>query len=236
MIPGITANDSQSHSGGGSYQASAVSFGGTTTLVNSSLTSTDNNFVSFAGWFRPASNDFANSGVPYVVDPANNYYTFMSFFPTGPQFEFKPQGIRADTGPGSDTVQYFSGGGNPTLTAGTWYHIIGSLDGTGPDPHVAKIYLNDIDSNASITPSTLDEALTPLANGLPFWVGGDGEGDPYYGSLADFSFWPGVSFLVAGDIPLATRRLFLDASGAPVNPSTAIATLGQPPVMLSGDA
>jgi hypothetical protein len=231
MIPGITANDARKSSSG-TYSASAVAFGGTTTIVNSSLSSTDNNFVSFSGWFRPAATDLSGEGVPFVVDPSGHYYTNAQFVSGAKQFIFNPAG----TG-GQADLEYDTGGPNPTLVAGAWYHIIGSFDGTGSPPHGMQLYVNDVQANLFTVDASTD--VIPKANGLPFWVGGDGpsNGDPFFGSIADFSFWPGVSFLESGDIvPLLTRRLFIDASGAPVHPSTAIATLGTPAVMLSGNA
>ena len=234
MIPGITANDAHKSSSS-SYQANAVTFGGTTTLVNSSLTSTDNNFVSFAGWFRPTSSDLSFS-VPFVVDPTangGNYFHVRTNFAiqgTPEQLNF----IAAETS-GSIQVGYNTGG-NPTLIAGAWCHVIGSVEGTGAPPHFFQLYVNNAQVIDLFTTDTNTDVI-PLANGLPFWVGNDGQSDPYFGSMADFSFWPGISFLESGgDIPLETRRLFIDASGAPVNPSTAIAALGHPAVMLSGNA
>jgi hypothetical protein len=229
VIPGITASEKR-RSGSVGYQASAVTFGGSTTIVNSSLTSTDNNFVSFAGWFRPTTSDFAGVGtVPFVVDPSGRYLTFLEWGPVHAQITYTPSG-------GSASAQFvYDSSFNPLLAAGAWCHIIGSFDGTGGTPHACQMDVNN--AQATLTPNDDNVTISPLANGLPFWVGGDGQGDAYFGSMADFSFWPGVSFLESGDIiPTATRRLFIDASGAPVNPATAIATLGTPAVMLSGGA
>jgi hypothetical protein len=230
VIPGITASNSARHSsGGGGYQASAVTFGGGTTLVNSSLSSTDNNFVSFAGWFKPTTSDFAGVGtVPFVVDPSGRYLTFLEWGGVHAQITYTPSGASA-------SAQFvYDSTNNPLLVAGAWCHIVGSFDGTGGSPHACKMDVNN--ATSTLTPNDNNVTISPLANGLPFWVGGDGQGDAYFGSMADFSFWPGVSFLSGGAIPLATRRLFIDATGAPVNPATAIATLGRPSVMLSGNA
>ena len=52
--------------------------------------------------------------------------------------------------------------------------------------------------------------------------------------VADFQLWCGAPFL---DLTVtANRRLFIDGSGKPVNPSVAAAVLGQQTVLLSGDA
>ena len=229
MIPGITASENHIHSGGGGYQASAVTFGGGTTLVNSSLTSTDNNFVSFAGWFKPTLGDFTSAAVPFVVDPSGSYLTFVEFGGIHAQITYTPSGASAN----AEFV--YDSSFNPLLAAGAWCHIIGSFDGTGGSPHACQMDANN--ATSTLTPDDDNVTISPLANGLPFWVGGDGEGDPYFGSMADFSFWPGVSFLESGDIiPTATLRLFIDAGGAPVDPPVAIAALGTPAVMLSGNA
>ena len=226
MIPGITASENRVSSGGGGvYTASAVAFGGSTTLVNSSISSTDNNFVSFAGWFRPASADFSSTSVTFVVDPSGLYGTNMFFNRGTGQLVFYPED--------NFELQYDNTHGNPALSAGSWYHVIGSFNSNFP--YLYQMYVNDVQS--TLLGSGDSSSFTCHANGLPFWVGGDGIGDPYFGSIADLSFWPGVSFLLESgdaDIPLSIRRLFIDGSGAPVNPSVAIASLGTPAVMLSG--
>jgi hypothetical protein len=230
MIVGITASGRSGGSVPPAYQASGVVFGGTTTLVNSALSSTDNHLVSFAGWFKPSSADFTGTGVTFVVDPSGDYYTFVEF-----QSGTVPL-VFVASGTGRGEFDYSTVGSlNPPLSAGAWLHIIGTFDGLGSSPWAGQIYVNDVRTN--LTTSGTSTNIVPKANGLPFWVGGDGQGDPFGGSMADFSFWPGISFIESGgDILPATRRLFIDASGAPVHPSAAIAALGAPAVMLSGGA
>ena len=56
------------------------------------------------------------------------------------------------------------------------------------------------------------------------------------GDVADFRIAPGQNWLTGGDISEATRRLFIDADGKPVDPAIATAALGVPAVLFSGDA
>ncbi len=76
-----------------------------------------------------------------------------------------------------------------------------------------------------------------MTNNLPFFVCQSGFNVGLIGDVADFRIMPGVSLLDgSGDIPLAKRRLFVDAGGKPVDPAVATTALGTPCILFSGDA
>jgi hypothetical protein len=73
-------------------------------------------------------------------------------------------------------------------------------------------------------------------DGLPCWIANDAN-IPIICDLADLRIMPGVSLLDGGgDIPEATRRMFIDADGKPVDPAVVTAALGAPCILFSGDA
>jgi hypothetical protein len=115
------------------------------------------------------------------------------------------------------------------LSAG-WQCVIAAINAT---TGVAKIYFGDTDVTGTIN---FSGAASPLWNGLQFLLGDDGFGDGATMDMADFRLAIGQNWLVSGDISLATRRLFIDADGKPVDPTTATASLGAPAILFSGDA
>lgn len=226
----ICNNDTRRHTAGSSqaaYRADAVTFN-SARLELDSLVCTDNEFFSFAGWLRGTFSSYP--GVPWIVDPngAANYY--LQGLGAG--------GLEWSIGGGSGSVGVDLG--SPPLADDAWIHFIATVstnEAAGAKSNV--IYVNDVAPADSGTVSHFDSASAFLiaANGKSLYVGDDGFNDFYPGEMADLSLWPGVSFLdETGDIPEATRRLFIDAVGKPVDPSTAIATLGTPAVMLTGGA
>lgn len=96
-----------------------------------------------------------------------------------------------------------------------WLNFIVSFDGAGL---ISKLYVNDVDVSNQTT--GVHGPFTNGANGLPFWVGNDDSpaADGFIGSIAELWIAPGQSLLDgSGDIPLATRRKFISATGKPVN-------------------
>ncbi len=206
--------------GGGGYTASAVHFDGDAWLDIASLTATDNDKFSVAFWFKASPVQGADF---FVTDP-NGGYTTQTLWDTG-KIEVQLGNAAGDT--------YFILGtsGNPDAT---WHCLIASgetnhADGLKP----GKLYLDDVDVTV---PQDGVGAFTMAFNGLEFVFGSDTFGSTIVGDIADVRIMPGVSLLVAGDIPEATRRLFIDANGKPVDPATATATLGAPRILFSGDA
>lgn len=207
------------------YRASGVTFNNAR-LELASLACADNEFFSFAGWLRGTFSSYP--GVPWTVDPNGSANYYLQGLGAG--------GLEWSIGDGGSSVGVDLG--SPPLSDDTWIHLIATVstnEAAGSKANV--IYVNDVAPSDSATVSHFDSgsAFAIAANGKSLYVGDDSFDDFFLGEMADLSLWPGVSFLdEAGDIPEATRRLFIDANGKPVNPSTAIATLGTPAVMLTG--
>lgn len=219
--------------GGGSgpapYVAPAVNFDGETKLTINSLASTNNGKFTFAGWFKLAFDPETDTPFLWVIDPETNFYGWFS-------------SISNSGDPTLDAAFSYPGGQvdlkvvPSSLAIGAWTFMLLSVDFTGEAP-AGKVYFDDVD----VTHLTDNGGYAPfsiLTNTLPFWFGTDGIASDYIiGDVADVRFMMGTSLLDGGgDIPLATRRLFIDGDGKPVDPATATAELGAPTILWSGDS
>lgn len=195
--------------------------------LKSTLSCTDNGYAAWAGWFK--TDWFPESGFPYpwTIDPAGDYRP--NFHRNGTtQWSWEVGNHTFDLSPTIGVADSLS-----FLTSNTWQHIICACDmNQSAGNKKLKIYVDDVDATGNFSEATA--AWTFVMNGKEFWLGDDDWGDTYTGDIADFSFWPGVNLLTAGDISEATRRLFIDGAGKKVDPSVAIASLGSPALMLTG--
>jgi hypothetical protein len=193
--------------GGGGYIAKAVHFDGTNLNI-ASLSAIDNEFVSFNVWLRTAVNGYQVIG---VVDQENNYATTIS-----------TRGPSAPAGTAALTCYPASGSGGVDISVSPssvdyWYNLIGTAKTNEvAGAKILKLYLNDIDLG---TITDVSPSFTMSFNGKSFFIGDDTQGGPFIGDMADLWIAPGVSLLTGNDIAVATRRLFISASGKPVNPS-----------------
>jgi hypothetical protein len=213
------------------YTASAVHFdGANTVLINDDLVSADTPYMLMAVWLKQTT---AQQGKNILaVDPVEQYNNSW--------------GINSDPNPvpsafaasfandaGSIQAQY-----DMPVAVGTnaWAFNLVGVDLN----HSAGNKLVDSYHNNTNEPTTIfndGAALTIAYAGLPIYIGDDSFGFGFTGDMADLQVWQlAASPLVAGALPLATRRLFIDANGKPVNPTTAIAVLGTPCICLSGNA
>lgn len=215
-----------SPAGGGEegYVAPAIHVDGTAWLEIASLTATDNEYVSFAYW-QKAPDDGA---LLYFSNTADGFAYFdVSASPGSGQYRKADFGL---TGPGDP----FPGllhllGTDDSILPNVWQCIIGSANTQTGE---AKLYNGDTDISGNLT---FDGAFNNAFNGFDLFVlGAYGQGAE--GDFSDVRIMPGINLLTAGDIPEATRRLFIDASGKPVDPAVATAALGAPRVLFSGDA
>lgn len=174
-----------------------------------------------SGWFKKESG--FNWVIPWVTDPQNNYNNNSRLSQgTDPQNVI----VSFQNGPSQLAVK-----NNPGAAAATWLHVLVSVDTNHAEGlKIAKLYINDVDVTLVVTDN--GDAFDMVGNGVPFWVGNDASGeDPF--DVADLWLAPGVSLLNGGgDIPEATRRLFIDADGKPVDPSGFPASA----MLFSGDA
>ncbi len=199
------------------YAPQGVHFDGSTWLINAALSSSDNAFASFSVWFNIP--DISNLPEIWVVDPINQYGNFFGASTSTTWIQQFGELV-----PTIDTLA-----STPFAPGSGWKHFIGSVNNTTGK---LKGYLSDI---AAGDPTIVTGTPTnPAFNGLPLWVGADSFSDNVIGDLADLRIFPGLNILDgSGDIPLATRRNFISASGHPVDPAVATAAYGAGAVLLS---
>ncbi len=207
--------------GGGGYVAKAVHFDGATSLTVNSFNAANSPYLSWSVWFKILAAQDGSAGVLFVTDPDGGY---------------------TSTGNLAQTLSLgyvFSAMGN---SAGSQYYVTCSPVGVSLDDawHSAlfsgncqagesRLYIDDVDVGHVTESNTF---ATMVYNGLKFIIGDDGFGTSLIGDFCDLWIAPGVSLLDGGgDIPEATRRLFIDASGKPVNPSGFPASA----ILFSGD-
>jgi hypothetical protein len=221
LLSGVLSSE-----GGGGYIAPAVHFDVSTYLGVSSLTSTDNSVFSWSGWFKISSIANAGGATAWSIDPEDTQAGNAGFIPVDPSGIFIT-GI--EIGSASVTIGEV---GFPAFD--TWFNVLGTIDLSGvPEDHQGKLYVNDVDLTVLNPGEETDLIIT--TNGLPFFVTRSFDDDPDFKLVCDVSnLWiaPGVSLLVDGDIPEETRRLFISATGKPVNPSGFPASA----MLFSGDA
>jgi hypothetical protein len=200
----------------------AVHFNGATKLHLASVATTNNAFFGFAGWFKANWN--GGNYTSFIFDPGNAY---------GP----------ASQGPSANRVTFYVNDLNGVHSLGIsqptsslvnnsgWQHFIAGANSSGSGTIV--MYFDEAKSVGTITNQA---PFTTSTNGLELFIGSDNTTFNYIGDMAELSIWPGVNFLTGSDISVTTRRLFVDGGGNAVDPNVAIAALGTPAVMLSGDS
>jgi hypothetical protein len=216
MIAGVTTQDEGAVLAINPYTASAVHFGGSTIIWQSTFSSTDSRYFAFAGWFNV---DWLNlHPTMFVFDPVSSF---------APVFEYRQFLVPNSAATSYYGLQFTSV--SPPLDSAAWQHVIGAIDSSAGH---AKMYFGNIAGGTIYhTPG-----FVASTNGKSLFVGGDSSAN-ITGDVADLSIWLGVSFFdVSGDIPASIRNLFVDGAGKPVGPSVAIAALGTPSVMLTGNA
>lgn len=205
----------QGSGGGGapSYTASAVTFN-STGVRTLSLAATDTDSYSFSVWLKIG--DGLNAAL-FVVDPETAYANYGEKFDWGGEFAVVFGNVDANS-----TRITVSG-----YAEDTWIHVLGSIR-VSAGVASGRVYVNDTSVG---TLAGLATTETQSFNTKSFYLGGDSYGAFYVGDMADF-WWSSSSLLSGGDIPEATRRLFITAGGKPVNPTGFPA--GE--VLLSGNA
>jgi uncharacterized protein (TIGR02217 family) len=174
------------------YVPGGVTFDGATSLINASLTCTDSPYLTVAFWFRSDPRATVSSfGLWWISDPVDTYNTYASWEPGAPiysQVHF--------TSASPDDDEYADG---------AWHHCLVAYDGSTSTTQIVMA----IDS-VIVHSETNSGPYTPTLNGKPFFMGNDTFADWLEADMADFWFAPGVNLLVAGSIPLATRKKFYD--------------------------
>jgi len=208
--PAVPVSSVNSGGGGGGYTTGAVHFAGAASeVICAALTATDSGVCSFAWWYQYASDQ--NSTELYTVDEANLYLS-------GGEAEGPPQGnIKQFWFDATRASSFNYSASAESFGFNQWHSIIGSVKtDLGAGSKIVAVYADDtLLTFGNVTDASA--AFNIAFNGLSFSVGDDSFGDGAVFDCADFWFAPNQSLLVAGDIPLATRRKFRDGSGKPVN-------------------
>lgn len=216
--------------GGDGYTASAAHFDGATYLTNSSLVASTAKALSFVCWFKTTQN--AGEPTLYVVDPDNSVVPYISM-PNG------KMGVEMAADPNPAQFEKTT---NATFKDGSWHPMVFSIDSSTAAPFQSALYIDDTkitDFGLSAHPDGNGSAFIPLGDGLKTQIGFDDTDSSgfYIGDLADYRIFYGVSLLDgSGNISQANRRLFVDGSGKPVDPATAVASLGTPTIQFTGAA
>lgn len=223
--------------GGGSYTASAVHFDGSTYLSIATGPAIDSRYFSCSQWRK----------VDSLALPTLNKSPFVALDTFGDglvDYAANHQENGSLTGEFSDTGDFINAL-YPDYPSGTfpsdeWVHLLWTVD-MGSAPKLMTLYVND----AFVTPSGQISDGDPTTISwnksihFEFLPGPASPTPPDYitkGDMADSFFMPGVNLESSGTIPEATRRLFIDANGKPVDPVVAIAELGTPSFLFSGDS
>ncbi len=221
--------------GGGSYLAKAVHFDSGAYLSTSALSGIGGvTTFSTVGWVKYSV--LTDTVFFWVVDPENNYLSYTIIEKAGnPAEHFDAVFSNSDF---SSNYELVGANGDLSSTVppiGFWYCFISSANvnfSTGNK--LGRVYASDTDVSGPVNDA--QAAFSIALSGLPFFVGNDTFSPTASFDMADLRIMPGVSLLDGGgDIPLATRRLFIDATGKPVDPAVATAALGAPCILFSGD-
>jgi hypothetical protein len=209
-----------------------VHFNGASLLSTASLTCTDSPFFGWAGWINFDLN--ANTDAVLQVSDQNNLYiNVLNLVPPQPG-EFNV--FLGDNNNPNQWVQWLSG--TQELGDNAWHSILIAADLSKPaGQKVVKWRFDDVDQPMSNLNFVNDAgSFSPPFSGLDYYAFGDGFNNDYLtGDVADVRMQLGTNWIPTGDFTLATRRLFIDAGGKPVDPAVATAALGTPTVLFSGN-
>lgn len=211
----------------GPYVAQAVNFNDTRLDIASLAAGADSSLFSFSVWINVHTPFYTLADqILWACDTAGDFASAFILAADPPDISYYWAFGNIEK---SSTVN---------ITAG-WHHILLSVDTAHPiGEKLLKMYIDDVDTSIAISDS--GGATVQTFTGLPFEIGREiGGTEPLKNTdMADLWIAPGVSFLVAGDIPVETRRKFIDANGKPVflGSSGAAPTGAAPAMFFSGDA
>jgi hypothetical protein len=236
--PGIIASaqlSAGSGGGGDAYVASAVNFDGNTVLKNLTVAATDSRYFFMSLWVNHHALDTHTSQYPFIVDPVTVFAPSLQFINNGPSLQEASWSFyTADYNHGMQIGNVFE-----TINNDEWYHYLVAVDTFA---QTGQVYKNDI-PQSQFDPDFInifleDPASSIVYNGVQWQFGGNvTETNLFNADIADVWIHTGDNMLATPDtISEAHRRLFISADGKPVNPSVAVAALGSPVALFSGDA
>jgi hypothetical protein len=216
------------------YQAKAVHFDHLTQLYRPNgaplVGVTDSPLMTASWWFRfPTSNDLSNGSDAMYCEAVAT----ATAFALGTYWN-DPSDLNMLMGGYLDANQFYFGSPPGVVSPGAWVNVLTSVNTNFPaGSRIGQLYANDAPQNQI----NMD---TGTAFNIPFSVIGQGFGinnffgeDGFALEFADVMLWPSV---FTDFSQVNNRRLFIDANGKPVNPSVAVAALGTPAILFSGDA
>jgi hypothetical protein len=219
--------------GGAPYVAKAVHFSGGAYLKCDSLLTANSTVYSMVAWVK-YPDPLTDTLFFHVTDPENNFINYAIIEKTGnPCSHFDAVLSNADSSSNYELTG-ISDGTTPNPVPGHWYCFITSFDlGHVMGAKTSDLYVGDSNDAGSV--SDQQGPITIAMHGLPMWIGNSGFDPTVEFDAADWRIMPGVSLLTDGHITEATRRLFIDEHGKPVDPAVATEALGTPSMLFSGD-
>jgi hypothetical protein len=209
------------------YYAAAASFDGTNDYMTrgAGLTSAvDGKLLTLSFWLRKQGSDGVTervvAGFGAVGASSANIFTRCAKQSTN------AMALVGENAAGT-VILNIASSANTFEVADGWVHFIASVDLT--DTAKRHIYVDDV-SDLVVTTYTNDTLDLTLAD----WaIGADADGGTKLtGDLAEVALWGAYIDLSV----TANRRMFIDASGKPVNLAQAITTLGTPLIYQKGPA
>lgn len=202
---------------------------------------TDTGILSWAGWFfiddwDQGDTSSSTSGTPWMIDP-QSYDTYFQNDRSGSSWNATYEDADSDNTIHTNCSAVADGTPQSLSSRnGVWVHIMAAASFDVSTGLQVAFYINDVSAAFVSDFSGITGGGVFTMAGTPFYLGDDGYGASFFGSMFDFSFWPNVNFLSGSppDIQKATRRLFINELGEPVPPQIAIAALGSPALMLTG--
>lgn len=200
----------------------------TNAYVNiAALTAPDSGNFTMSTWIKL----FAGQGMNlFNHDPAVNENARCEFLNSNP---VSVQTVFANADYSSEFDQNSLG---PDGSGGTgWQHVLMSVETDhAPGSRLFALYVNDVLFTSDFNFDT-GEAFEILFSGMRLAIPSLEIGNLAC-DWADYQMFHGVSILTGNTISEATRRLFIDAEGKPVDPAIAADALGNPTVLLHGAA
>lgn len=189
----------------------AVHFDGSSYLRISAISCTDspNGYVFF--WYKEWANAGNNYCVPFVTDPDVLENNWCALVPSTGSFE----GSLADV-TGGEQLDWDA---TDAVAQGTsWHSFLCAWEtNAAAGSKKIKIYVDDTDVTGGV--NDFSPSFTVGINGLGVAIGDDGGGNTVTGDMAAFCLGVGTSLFTGSDIAVATRRLFVTAGNAPVDPA-----------------
>lgn len=207
--------------GGAPYVAKAVHFDNAVMNSTIPLVATDNAFFSMSFWVKV---EISTANIRILNTAPSSAETLMRISGATTIMDFY---FTSDSGDSYFDLR--SSAYDKTL----WHHFLLSVDASHIGmAMIAALYIDDVLDTGAIKDADGSAFIHPI-NGKHIGL----LDSQFIGDVSDMCVMPGVSLLDgAGAVPVATRRLFIDGAGKPVDPAVATAVLGVPCILFSGDS